>query len=57
MFASDYPHLEGSFPHTKEAVEENFRELNVPDNEMRDILGRTAAKLFGLKNDKAFETA
>jgi predicted TIM-barrel fold metal-dependent hydrolase len=57
MFASDYPHLEGSFPHTREAVEENFRDLNVPDNEIRDILGRTAAKLFGLKNAKAFEEA
>jgi hypothetical protein len=31
--------------------------MDVPDNEIRDILGRTAAKLFGLKNAKAFEAA
>ena len=50
MFATDYPHLEGSFPRTKEVIEENFGGLDITDSEMRDILGRTAARTFGLKS-------
>ncbi|MGE0387445.1 MAG: amidohydrolase family protein [Gammaproteobacteria bacterium] len=50
LFASDYPHAEGTFPNTQAVVEENFGGLDVPQAEMLDILGRTAAKLFRLKN-------
>ncbi len=57
MYATDYPHLEGSFPRTKEVIEENFSGLDVPADEMADILGLTAARTFGLKNPKVLVTA
>lgn len=53
MFATDYPHLEGSFPRTSEVIEENFRGLDINDAEKRDILGLTAARTFGLRNPQA----
>ena len=52
MYATDYPHLEGSFPHSQRVIEENFAGLDIPDNEKADILGLTAARTFGLKNDR-----
>lgn len=50
LFSSDYPHLEGSFPHTQRVIEEQFEGLDVPDHERADILGLTAARLFKLRN-------
>jgi predicted TIM-barrel fold metal-dependent hydrolase len=57
MYATDYPHLEGSFPGTKEVIEENFGGLDVPENEMADILGLTAARTFGLENPRVLAAA
>jgi predicted TIM-barrel fold metal-dependent hydrolase len=56
MFATDYPHLEGTFPRSQEVIEQQFRGLDVPENEMLDILGRTAARTFGLKHPIAQST-
>jgi predicted TIM-barrel fold metal-dependent hydrolase len=57
MFATDYPHLEGSFPFSREAIAENFREIVITAEEKADILGLTAAKLFGIENPKVLSDA
>jgi predicted TIM-barrel fold metal-dependent hydrolase len=46
MFASDYPHMEGTFPQTRKVVDELFVDVDIPENEKADILGGTAARLF-----------
>jgi predicted TIM-barrel fold metal-dependent hydrolase len=45
-WASDYPHPEGSWPHSPEAIERQMGRLT--DNQRAKILGRNAARLFGL---------
>jgi hypothetical protein len=45
MWGSDYPHPEGSWPHTREWLAQRF--ASVPRDEARRILGLTAAKLYG----------
>ncbi len=45
MWGSDYPHDEGTYPHTHEALRALF--ANVPPQECRKILGETAARLYG----------
>lgn len=57
MFATDYPHLEGSFPFSREVIAENFRDIDISANEKADILGLTAAKLFGIDNPKVLTDA
>lgn len=52
MFATDYPHLEGSFPYSREAIAENFRDIDITESEKADILGLTAAKLFKIENPR-----
>jgi predicted TIM-barrel fold metal-dependent hydrolase len=47
MFGTDYPHHEGTFPHTQEAVERIF--AGVPDREIQMMVGDNAAKLYGFK--------
>jgi predicted TIM-barrel fold metal-dependent hydrolase len=44
MWGSDYPHLEGTWPHTPERVRTTF--AGVPEREMRLILGETAAMVY-----------
>ncbi len=46
MWASDYPHPEGSWPHSAEAVERQMGGLR--DESRAKILGLNAARLFGL---------
>lgn len=46
MWASDYPHPEGSWPHSVEAIERQMGRLT--DEARAKILGLNAAKLFGL---------
>ena len=50
MWASDYPHAEGTFPKSREIVDGLFAGLDLPEKEKRLILGGNAARLFGLKN-------
>lgn len=45
MWGSDYPHPEGTWPHTKERLRETF--AGVPELEARAILGENAAKVYG----------
>jgi hypothetical protein len=44
MWGSDYPHPEGSWPHTRSWLAERFG--RVPQDEVRRILGLTAAELY-----------
>jgi len=57
MFATDYPHLEGSFPYTREVITENFRDIDISQSEKADILGLTAAKLFKIENPQVLTDA
>lgn len=50
MWASDYPHAEGTFPKSKEVVDELFKNIEISDREKRLILGGNAARLFRLNN-------
>ena len=45
MWGSDYPHLEGTWPHTAESLNATFAQVE-SDDELRDILGLNAAKVF-----------
>ena len=46
MWGSDYPHLEGTWPHTMESLQATFAQVE-DDQEVRDILGLNAARVFG----------
>ncbi|MGE0383112.1 MAG: amidohydrolase family protein [Gammaproteobacteria bacterium] len=48
LWASDYPHTEGTFPHSRRAIEAVFADTGVTAEERKAILGGTAAKLYGL---------
>ena len=45
MWANDYPHHEGSWPHSAAAIERTMGHLN--DKQRARILGLNAADLFG----------
>ena len=45
MWGSDYPHLEGTWPNTLKALHETFGDY--PEDEIRAILGRNAASVYG----------
>ena len=45
MWGVDYPHSEGTFPYSREAISHTF--ADVPSREVRDMLGGTAARVFG----------
>jgi predicted TIM-barrel fold metal-dependent hydrolase len=49
MWGNDYPHDEGSAPYTRETLRAVFHD--VPEAEMRDVLARNAAKLYGFDLD------
>jgi predicted TIM-barrel fold metal-dependent hydrolase len=49
MWASDYPHAEGTFPISRRIVDDLFKGFNVSDELRRDILGLNAARLFGVE--------
>ena len=45
MWGSDYPHLEGTWPHTLDSLRTTFGEM--PEGETRQILGENAVATFG----------
>lgn len=49
MWANDYPHHEGSWPHSEQAIERTMGRLN--DDERANILGLNAARFFGFDVD------
>lgn len=49
VWASDYPHMEGTFPHSRKVVAELFADNPELSEQVKaDILGGTAAELFGI---------
>jgi predicted TIM-barrel fold metal-dependent hydrolase len=47
MWGNDYPHHEGTWPHSDEAIERTLGSL--PETSRRAILGETAASLYGFE--------
>jgi predicted TIM-barrel fold metal-dependent hydrolase len=50
MWASDYPHAEGTFPRSRDVIAGLFSGIDIPERDQRMILGGNAAKLFRLEN-------
>ena len=50
LWGSDYPHYEGTYPHTKLALRHTFHD--VPVEETRAMLGGNAAKLYDFDLEK-----
>jgi len=46
MWSSDYPHTVSTWPHSREVVKRDFKD--VPENEKRRIVRDNAARLYGL---------
>lgn len=55
MWANDYPHHEGTWPHSAEAIERTMHMLD--DKQRAKILGLNAAKFLGLDVPKAQQIA
>jgi predicted TIM-barrel fold metal-dependent hydrolase len=49
LWGSDFPHPEGTFPHTREMVRRRFKDVAPADAER--VLGLNAAELYGLDVD------
>lgn len=47
LWGNDYPHHEGTWPHSDEAIERTMGHL--PDSARRAILGETAAQVYGFE--------
>ena len=45
MWGSDYPHMEGTWPHTQEKLRGLF--TGVPESDLRAMLGENAARIYG----------
>ncbi len=50
MWGSDYPHPEGTWPHTSRYYEETFS--GIPENDGRKILGGNAVRFYGLDEQR-----
>jgi predicted TIM-barrel fold metal-dependent hydrolase len=53
MWANDYPHHEGTWPHSAEAIERTMVNLN--DAERAAILGLNAARVFGFSIPERYQ--
>jgi predicted TIM-barrel fold metal-dependent hydrolase len=49
LWGADYPHHEGTFPRSREIIQALFSGIEITEDEKADIVGRTAARLFGLR--------
>lgn len=57
MWASDYPHAEGTFPHSGSVIAGLFDGLAISEKEKADILGGNAARLFRLQRPEFAATS
>jgi predicted TIM-barrel fold metal-dependent hydrolase len=48
MWGSDYPHTEGTFPHSREAIARDF--AGVPEALVHKLVVSNAAELYGLSS-------
>ena len=55
MFGRDYPHPEGTWPNTLDWIRESLGDL--PEAEVRLLLGENAIKCYGLERDKLMKIA
>ena len=55
MWGSDYPHSEGSWPFSREALRASF--ADVPEPEVRRMLAGTAAEVYGFDLDMLSDVA
>ena len=55
MWGSDYPHLEGTWPNTMDALQVTF--AGYPEDEAREILGGNAARVYGFDEALMQKTA
>jgi hypothetical protein len=55
MFGTDMPHPEGTWPNTQNWIRHTFRD--VPEAELRKILGENAIKWFSLDRDRLAQIA
>lgn len=46
LYATDYPHSEGTFPYSQDVVESFLAMPDATDEQKRNILGLNAARLF-----------
>jgi len=46
MWGTDYPHPEGSWPHTEERLQNDFQDVSIEDT--RKLLGENAIKCYDL---------
>jgi predicted TIM-barrel fold metal-dependent hydrolase len=46
MWGSDYPHTEGTFPHSQEAIAKDF--VGLPEADVYKLVAGNAATLYGL---------
>jgi hypothetical protein len=49
MWGNDYPHPEGTWPHTVAKLKETFNDVPVADTEQ--MLGGTAARVYGFDTE------
>lgn len=57
MWANDYPHMEGTFPDSKAFRARLFDDIDITDQEIADVLGGNAARLFRLQRSEFLKTA
>jgi predicted TIM-barrel fold metal-dependent hydrolase len=50
LWGNDFPHPEGTWPHTRKSISESFRD--VPEEEARQMLGGNAAAVYRFDLDK-----
>ena len=55
LFGRDYPHFEGTWPHTTRWLQDAFH--GVPEGELRKMLGENAIDFFHLDRDRLAEIA
>lgn len=55
MWGSDYPHIEGTWPNTMDALCETFGDY--PEAEIRSILGGNAAEVYGFDSEQLTKIA
>jgi uncharacterized protein YecE (DUF72 family) len=46
MWGSDYPHTEGTFPHSREQIAKGF--VGIPEKEIRTMVAENAVQLYGV---------
>jgi hypothetical protein len=49
MWGSDFPHDEGTYPHSREAIAHSF--AGIPSDEVARMVGGNAARLYGFDTD------